>query len=474
MTRKRLLIYLGILVVGLALAKALPYAGRLSIVKHFRAKKTVQDRVAKYGARVHARLQPLFAAAGVPYPPQKVVLVGLKQERVLEVYASDRIGYMRLVASYPILGASGHAGPKLQLGDNQVPEGLYQVESLNPNSSYHLALRVSYPNEYDRRRAAADGRDPKSLGGDIMIHGNKGSIGCLAMGDPASEDLFVLAAETGLERVSIIISPVDFRKTDVRREGLQLPPWTDELYRAIQGELGALPSPVAPAATTRSRAEHSVQERLAQYGTAARARLRPWFVMAGVPYPPRGVVLAGFKHERMLEVYAGDDATDHLRLITAYPIFAASGRLGPKLKYGDNQVPEGLYRITLLNPNSAYHLSLGLNYPNAFDVKQAAADGRPRNTLGGNIMIHGNAVSVGCIAVGDPAIEELFVLAAQTGLERISVVINPVDWRKQGFPVSGVRLPSWADELYRPIQAKLHTLQPERGPTPGAPASTKP
>ena len=457
MTRKRLLIYLGILFVGLALAKALPYAGRLSVVKRLRGLRSVQQRVAEHGDQVHARLGPLFAAARVPYPPQKVTLVALKQERVLEVYASDRVGYMNLVTSYPILGASGHAGPKLRLGDRQVPEGLYQVESLNPNSSFHLALRVNYPNEYDRRKAAADGRDPKTLGGDIMIHGNKGSIGCLAMGDQASEDLFVLAAETGPERVSIIISPVDFRKTDVRREGLQLPPWVDELYGAIQGELSALPSPGQPAAPGRPRADHSVQDRLAQYGGAARARLLPRFTMAGVPYPPRGVVLAGFKQERMLELYATDSAS-HLRFITAYPIFAASGGPGPKLKYGDAQVPEGLYKIALLNPNSAYHLALQVSYPNAFDVTKAAAGGRALNTLGGNIMIHGNAVSVGCIALGDPAIEELFVLAAQTGLEHISVVLSPVDFRRTNLPREGLALPPWVDELYRPIQAKLRTL----------------
>ncbi|NJN46820.1 MAG: L,D-transpeptidase family protein [Candidatus Competibacteraceae bacterium] len=92
--------------------------------------------------------------------------------------------------------------------------------------------------------------------------------------------------------------------------------------------------------------------------------------------------------------------------IKHYPVLAASGTLGPKLCEGDRQVPEGIYRIKSLNPNSAYHLSLELDYPNAFDLRQAERDGR--NNPGSAICIHGKAVSVGCLAMGDTAIEELY------------------------------------------------------------------
>jgi len=165
---------------------------------------------------------------------------------------------------YPIRGMSGTLGPKLREGDRQVPEGLYRVESLNPNSRYHLALRVNYPNDHDRRRGREDGRT--ALGSDIMIHGNTCSIGCLAMGNEAAEDLFVLAAETGVENIAVILSPVDFRARDLPADTPLLPPWAGELYAAIRQELHALggaalngPSlppthtpPPAPAATKSS------------------------------------------------------------------------------------------------------------------------------------------------------------------------------------------------------------------------------
>ena len=142
------------------------------------------------------------------YPPRRVTLVGLKAERTLQVWVSGDNGKWTHLCDYPIVGMSGVLGPKLKEGDMQVPEWLYRVESLNPNSLYHLALRVNYPNSQDRLWGKQDGRS--ELGSDIMIHEKACSIGCLAMGDEAAEDLFVLAAETGVDNVSIILSPVDF------------------------------------------------------------------------------------------------------------------------------------------------------------------------------------------------------------------------------------------------------------------------
>jgi hypothetical protein len=198
--------------------------------------KTVDDRVAQFGDAVRERLAPAFAAAAIPYPPAKVTLIGLKQERLLELYAAGADGRYRLVRSYPILAASGDLGPKLKEGDLQVPEGLYRITSLNPNSRFHLSLRVGYPNAFDRAQARAENRT--GLGGDIMIHGNAVSIGCLAMGDAAAEELFVLAAKTGLPNIRVILSPVDFREGKTVRQGPAAPPWLDRLYESIRIELG--------------------------------------------------------------------------------------------------------------------------------------------------------------------------------------------------------------------------------------------
>jgi hypothetical protein len=220
---------------------ATPFRARLrsffvSILQILRGKKTISQRVNQYKHEVDSRLVPVFQKAGIDYPPEKVILVGLKHEKMLEVWASNGSNDYKRIKSYPILAASGTIGPKLREGDAQVPEGIYHVESLNPNSLYHLALRLDYPNEFDREMARLDGRE--HIGSDIMIHGKECSIGCLAMGDAAAEDLFVLAALVGIENISVIVSPVDFRSRDlpagIRRA---TPEWTLVLYDQIKGAM---------------------------------------------------------------------------------------------------------------------------------------------------------------------------------------------------------------------------------------------
>lgn len=201
--------------------------------------KTVEDRVAEFGDVVRARLAPRFEAAGVSYPPRQLTFIGIKDERVLEVHAAGADGAFRFVCSYPVLGASGVLGPKLKEGDRQVPEGVYRVPELNPNSDFHLSIRLNYPNEFEQAQAAREART--NLGGDIMIHGDSRSRGCLAMGDPAAEDLFVLSALTGIENITVILTPVDFREG--RSAELQggTPAWTPELYERLKRELARYP-----------------------------------------------------------------------------------------------------------------------------------------------------------------------------------------------------------------------------------------
>ena len=203
--------------------------------------KTVANRLEQYGATSRARLKPHFTRAGLTYPPQQLTLVGLKAERELQVYAPDFTGGWKFVHAYPILGASGVAGPKLKEWDRQVPEGIYSVELLNPNSRHQVSMQIGYPNAFDRAQAALDRRT--NLGGEIMIHGGHTSIGCLAIGDEASEDLFVLAADTGLPNATVILAPVDFRTGKLVAEINQLPSWTTNLYSEIQLHLAELPLP---------------------------------------------------------------------------------------------------------------------------------------------------------------------------------------------------------------------------------------
>lgn len=204
-------------------------------------KKTIVERVKQYGPAARARLEPHFKKATIAYPPARLVLVGIKDERRLDLYAAGADGKLRFLRNYVVLGASGELGPKLREGDRQVPEGIYAIESLNPNSRFHLSLRVGYPNAFDRAKGQLDAR--AQLGGDIMIHGSNVSIGCLAMGDEAAEDLFVLAADTGLKNLSLILTPVDFRQGKPLPKEAKLPAWAPELYAQIQTRLAAVPLP---------------------------------------------------------------------------------------------------------------------------------------------------------------------------------------------------------------------------------------
>lgn len=223
----RLAILLLLLLLVSAYAGYKLYFRRLPLVQSVVGGRTIPGELNIYGVAARDRLTPMFTAAGLTYPPKQVALLGLKEEKLLQLYAKDAEGKWRFIHAYPIQGASGELGPKLKEGDWQVPEGFYRIEYLEPNTPFHLAMRVNYPNEFDLKHAAEEGRT--SPGGDIMIHGSNCSIGCLAMGDEASEDLFVLVADTGVPHVEILLMP-----RDLRSKGIPTipgaPSWLPDLY----------------------------------------------------------------------------------------------------------------------------------------------------------------------------------------------------------------------------------------------------
>lgn len=199
----------------------------------------ITARVWQYGAASRDNLQPLCRQAGMRYPPDEVILLALKREREMQLYGRNKDEDFRYLGSYAILAASDEEGPKLHEGDMQVPEGFYRIESLHPLSSFHLALRVNYPNKFDRAMALDDGR--ANLGGDIMIHGSNSSAGCLAMGNRNIRDLYVLAYDCGLDNVSLIISPCDFRENKIQSLSSRQPRWLSGLYGRIADALVQLP-----------------------------------------------------------------------------------------------------------------------------------------------------------------------------------------------------------------------------------------
>jgi hypothetical protein len=207
----------------------------------FPGSRTVQDVLRIYGPEAMERLVPYFQRAGVDYPPRDLTLLGLKAEKRLEVWARDRHGSNRLIRSYDIMAASGTRGPKLREGDRQVPEGVYRLVTLNPNSNYHLSMKLNYPNSFDSFHANLEGRTHP--GGEIFIHGKAVSAGCLAMGDMTIEELFVLVSQVGRENVKVVIAPHDPRQRPLGPAAVGMPDWVPELYQNIAYEVGQLQMP---------------------------------------------------------------------------------------------------------------------------------------------------------------------------------------------------------------------------------------
>lgn len=163
-----------------------------------------------------------------------------------------------------------------------------------------------------------------------------------------------------------------------------------------------------------------------QYAPIIEQRYMHAFEKQDIHYPPSQLAILGFKTEQRVEVWA-KNKKGPWKHVKNYPLLARSGKPGPKLLQDDEQIPEGIYKISFLNPFSQLHLSMKLNYPNAFDRYYAKLDKRKK--LGGDIFIHGKNLSVGCLAIGDVAIEELYIMTAKTGITRTEVIVSSNDLR---------------------------------------------
>ncbi len=158
-------------------------------------------------------VESILQKAGLSPENLNILIVVYKDTGTLEIHAKPKAGTekkYKLLTDYSICTFSGELGPKRMEGDEQAPEGFYFVEKLNPASSYHLALKVSYPNQADRRHTPKD----KSPGGMIMIHGDCVSIGCLAMTNELIEEIYLLtvyAMNNGQKQIPVYMFP--FRMT---------------------------------------------------------------------------------------------------------------------------------------------------------------------------------------------------------------------------------------------------------------------
>ncbi|MCB9964463.1 MAG: murein L,D-transpeptidase [Rhodospirillales bacterium] len=149
-----------------------------------------------------------------------------------------------------------------------------------------------------------------------------------------------------------------------------------------------------------------------------------------------------FKQEKIAEVWVQETGKKTYNIFKRYPICVFSGTLGPKLRQGDNQAPEGFYDVTAerLHPDSKYHLAFNLGYPNSFD--------RMRGRTGDFLMIHGGCTSQGCYAMTDQGMEELYILAEAAlanGQKKIEVHLFPFIMTRKNLVFHGrsTWMPFW-------------------------------
>lgn len=207
---------------------------KIHLLNMIETNMTVESVLLSLKDKIESQMVPYYEVSSQVSVPESVTLIAIKSTKTLEMWWHHDV-IKRKVQTYDILGASGNLGPKLCEGDKQVPEGIYTIEYLNPNSKFYLSLKINYPNQFDLEMAKLEGRtDP---GSNIYIHGKSTSVGCLAMGDGAVEELFYIVGSVGLDKVTIIISPVDFRKGEKHKE--KNLPWTNQLYGEISDALNS-------------------------------------------------------------------------------------------------------------------------------------------------------------------------------------------------------------------------------------------
>ena len=235
---RKLILIVGLIVIILVFLKF----GRsiyIPLLNKVKGKETVKSRIESIEKDAWNRLEKNLEIAGYKMDyPQEIILVAFKEERTLQVYSKDYSG-IKLIKEYPFTAFSGQLGPKLKEGDKQIPEGIYKVEYLNPNSSYYLSVKVSYPNEFDKSKT--EFTNISEMGGDIFIHGKSATIGCIPIGDQAIEEVFLLTQKAINNDIKVIISPRDFR-INSEYPKIEKINWENELYEMIHNELKTLPN----------------------------------------------------------------------------------------------------------------------------------------------------------------------------------------------------------------------------------------
>jgi murein L,D-transpeptidase YafK len=189
------------------------------------------------------------------------------------------------------------------------------------------------------------------------------------------------------------------------------------------------------------------QKRIQEVRGRVQPRLESEFSDAGVGFGSP-VFIRIFKEEAEFELWVKPDHQAAYKRFKTWPVAKYSGTLGPKLQEGDGQAPEGFYSVSKgqLNPNSNFHLSFNIGYPNAYD--------RQHQRTGSLIMVHGSNVSIGCFAMTDPVIEEIYLAveaALVAGQQSVPVHVFPFRMTPERMAKASAETSPWL-EFWRELQ----------------------
>lgn len=192
------------------------FSFRYSFDNGFKTSQLSNKRVRAAYDKKWVNLQSQLVAKKIDKDNFELYFRIFKLEKEFEVWVKNKTDLkFTLLKTISICASSGELGPKRKQGDYQVPEGFYEIATFNPNSSYHLAMKINYPNQSDLiKKTATD------AGGDIMIHGNCVTIGCIPLENEPIEEVYVLATEAKNRKLTTPLAIFPCRFTEKNNQYL--------------------------------------------------------------------------------------------------------------------------------------------------------------------------------------------------------------------------------------------------------------
>jgi murein L,D-transpeptidase YafK len=182
--------------------------------KDFKSEQLKNTRVRNAYESKEKEIHDLLKKNDILMESMEIYIRAFKKERIIELWVRNKKSKFILLKNYPFCSSSGNLGPKRKAGDNQIPEGFYFINRFNPNSNFYLSLRINYPNNSDRIVSKN-----KNTGGDIFIHGNCVTIGCIPITDDKIKELYIYAIEAknnGQENIPVHIFPAKLNDEGIK------------------------------------------------------------------------------------------------------------------------------------------------------------------------------------------------------------------------------------------------------------------